>query len=94
MDSRRAYQQRYELQLKVWGAKLDELAARQRTLPAERQPAAALTLVRAMDQYNKSRSRLAALALAYGAEWDEEKRKADTAWYWLRCSIDDVLALL
>ena len=94
MESRRGYEQRFELLLKVWGARLEALAEEHRRLPGDRQRNGELVVERARERMETSKRMLVALAMADDERWGDLRRRADTTWYWLRHSIEDVKSVI
>ena len=94
MESRREYEQRFEMLLKVWGSRLDAWVQEHKALPAERQRNGQPVVERALQRLDSSKRMLSLLTHVDDDAWEELRKRADTTWYWLRHSIDDVKSVI
>ncbi len=80
MDSREAYKEKYEAQVKAWGAKVDALKAR--TEKAE--PAAKIDLAPHVtgveEKLDAAKAKLAHIGTATDEKWNDFRKDADKIW--------------
>jgi hypothetical protein len=94
METRELYKQKYEAQLKEWGAKVETIHARAQKMAAQSQIDLKPHLEHARVMFDAARSKVGHMAKATDDAWDGVRHDADTAWQELRSSVKGAFAAL
>ena len=94
MDTRLAYKQKYEAQLKEWGAKIDGIKARSAKATAQAKIDVAPHVDAMHDKYEAAKAKLVHIAQATDDKWDDVTKDAELAWNDLRSSVEGAFAAL
>jgi hypothetical protein len=94
METREAYHQKYEAQLKEWSAKVDVLKAQADKATAQAKIDMAPRISAFQDKLTHARTKLSSIAAATDDKWDDIKKDADDAWHDLKSSVEGAFAAL
>jgi hypothetical protein len=92
MESREAYKQKYEAQLKEWGAKIAALKANAEKAQAQAKIDFAAHLNALHKASEGAKAKLEDVVHATGDKWQELKVDADKAWHEVEQALEGALA--
>lgn len=81
METREAYKQKYEAQVKEWGAKVDVLKARAEKAEAQAKIDLAPRVTGVEEKYQAAKAKLEHIAHATDDKWNDIKSDADKVWH-------------
>lgn len=87
-ETRDLYRQKYEAQLKEWGAKVDECKARSAKLAAQAQLDMKPHLDTMNDKVEAAKAKLRDIADATDDKWEEVKNGAEEAWQDAKAAVE------
>jgi hypothetical protein len=94
MYTREAYKQKYEAQLKIWGAKIDGITARSAKATAQAKIDVAPHVNAIHDNYAAAKAKLEQLAQATDDKWDDAAKDADRVWQDFKASVEGAFMAL
>lgn len=80
MESREDYRQKYEAQVKAWGAKVDALKARTDKAEAQAKIALAPHVVGVEEKLDAAKDKLDHIGTATDERWNDFRKDADKIW--------------
>lgn len=87
METREAYRDKYEAQLKVWGAKVDVIKAQAQVVTAQAKIDLAPQVNAVHEKLEAVKTTLGHIALATDDRWNELKIDADKLWHDMEASL-------
>ncbi len=81
MDTREAYKDKYEAQVKEWGAKVDVLKARAEKAEAQAKIDLAPHVTGVEKKYEAAKAKVTHIAQATDEKWNDIKKDADKVWH-------------
>lgn len=94
METREAYKDKYEAQLKVWGAKVDVIKAQAEMVKAQAKIDLAPQVNAVHEKYEAAKATLEHLAKATDDKWTDIKSDADKAWHDFEASVQGAFAAI
>ncbi len=94
MDTREAYKEKYEAQLKVWGAKVDVIKAQAEMVKAQAKIDLAPQVNAVNEKYEAAKARLEQMAKATDDVWNDLKTDADKVWQDFEASVQGAFAAI
>lgn len=94
MDTRQAYKDKYEAQIKVWGAKVDEIKAHAQKAKAQAKIDIAPHVDSVHEKYEAAKAKLDHLGQATDDKWQDVKKEADKVWHELEHSVEGAFAAI
>ncbi len=94
METREAYKDKYEAQLKVWGAKVDVIKAQAEMVKAQAKIDLAPQVNTVHEKYEAAKAKLAHIAAATDDKWNDLKSDADKVWQDFEASVQGAFAAL
>jgi hypothetical protein len=94
METRNAYKEKYEAQLKEWGARVDVIKAQAQKLNAQVKIDVASHVDRVHERYAAAKVSLEDIARATDDKWNDARSGADRVWHDLEHAVEGALAAL
>ena len=94
METREAYKEKYEAQLKLWGAKVDVIKAQAEMVKAQAKIDLAPQVNAVNEKYETAKARFEQMAKATDDVWNELKNDADQVWQEFEASVQGAFAAI
>ena len=92
MNSRKAYKEKYEAQLKEWGAKFEVLKAQAEKATAQAKIDFTSHVNSVQERFEAAKAKLNHLGKSTDATWHDVKKEADKAWHDIEHALEGALA--
>jgi hypothetical protein len=94
METREAYRDKYEAQLKIWGAKVDVIKAQAEMVKAQAKIDLAPQVNVVHEKYEAAKAKLEHIAQATDDKWTDIMHDADKVWQDFEASVQGAFATI